>query len=447
VAVPGFGAASPGEPLRSGDPAQLGPAVPSETGIAPDPRYADRRSVIPPPGSITDSLARDGAATVFSPVIADILQRMEQAEFTGHLADLSGENPVTVGGQSYTFTTRYSLVPAGQVCWQYAYEYLEAQGYDVRYQGYTRSGYDLENVVATLPGEVTPDQIYVIGGHIDSISPSPETLAPGAEDNGSGSSGVLAAAAALAGERFDSTIELVLFSGEEEGLWGSQAYVQEAVTEGRDVRAAVTMDMIAYYQDDFGVLIEGELPWIDLMETMADAVDAYTELSRDFSFYSFGSDHVPFQDAGIPAILAIDLDWNQYPDYHRTTDTFDKTTPGLGYQIASAGLATIAQLAGPRGSAAGVTDRTPIPGNLTVSPNPARARAEIRFARAIEGGGLRIFDVSGRLVRVLEDGPMTARTRDDAVVWNLRDDSGRQVRPGLYWIRGRAATGTVVIVR
>jgi hypothetical protein len=330
------------------------------------------------------------------------------------------------------------------------YETFEALGYDVRYQNYSRGGNALKNIIATSPGETTPERIYVLGAHIDTISQNPSTNAKGAEDNGSGSAAVLASAAALVGERFDSTIELVLFSGEEQGLWGSDAYVDDAIANDRDVRSAVTFDMIAAWNNDYGVLIEGEHAWQPLMTLMAAAVDTYTSISRQFSYFSFGSDHVPFQDAGIPAILAIDLDWGSYPYYHSTGDTYNRTTPGLGLEIARAGVAAVAQQAGPLGP---VVD-APVPArptSLVAHPNPATRDVTVSFlVSALENDDrpARIYDVRGREVRSVSVGTSSTTENGDcmrSVRWNLRDAGGRVVRPGVYWVRYGDAARKVVV--
>lgn len=405
---------------------------------AVDDRHAPRHEVTVPDGAVVRDIPSLGRGTAFDPSITAIVNAMTSATFFDHVSDLSGATSTLVGGSPVTMHTRYSLTAAGEVCWQYAFEALQAMGYSVVYQNYTRSGFQLRNVVATLPGQVTPERVYVLGGHIDSTSPNPTTNAPGAEDNGSGSSGILTAAAALAGHQFESTIELVLFSAEEVGLWGSEAYVDDAINQGKDVRAAVTFDMIAYHTNEYGVLIEGQNPWVSLMNTMADAVDAFTTLDRQYSFFSFGSDHVSFQDAGIPAILAIDLDWDEYPYYHRVTDTADKIDPDFGVQIARAGVATIAHLAGPM-STVNAPESAPVASVLRVFPNPVVASLSVDFV-SDDATEVTVYDVAGRAVRTLT--PSTPAR----VSWDLRDATGRRVSPGTYWLRMGDTSERVVVL-
>ena len=119
---------------------------------------------------------------------------------------------------------------------------------------------------------------------------------------------------------------------------------------GRTIVSAITADMVSFYDDDYGVIIEGETPWESLMTVMEDAVADYTTLSSRKDYSSWGSDHVPFQQAGIPAFLAIDWDWGSYPHYHESTDNWANVaaTAHIGSEITQACAATLAEVAGLR---------------------------------------------------------------------------------------------------
>ncbi len=84
---------------------------------------------------------------------------------------------------------------------------------------------EVYNTVAEIPGSEKPDEVVIIGAHLDSWD-----LGTGATDNGTGSTAVLEAARALkkSGVKPKRTIRFVLFTGEEQGLNGSKAYVAQA---------------------------------------------------------------------------------------------------------------------------------------------------------------------------------------------------------------------------
>ena len=88
-----------------------------------------------------------------------------------------------------------------------------------------------------------------------------------------------------------------------------------------------------------------------------------------------------------------------------------------------------------------------VQGLAPVTPNPGRDASHIRFT-LVDPGRVRVavYDLAGRRVRVLSDGPQTAG--EHALTWDGRDEAGKTVRPGLYFVRmtgaGRAQTRSVV---
>jgi len=90
----------------------------------------------------------------------------------------------------------------------------------------------------------------------------------------------------------------------------------------------------------------------------------------------------------------------------------------------------------------------PGPGLSAAFPNPLRGGTALRLTAPRAGRGtVRVFDLAGRPVATLLDGPVAAGERD--LVWNARDDRGTRVRSGIYWIRGEVdgvAFGRKVVV-
>ena len=260
------------------------------------------------------------------------------------LRKLSGAEPVTIDGKEVTIPTRYSFGEWNLVFAEWAGDWLkEAAGCDdIIYQNFTVTKLfkkqTSRNVICVRKGTEEPDQVVVIGAHFDSISSSnggnSEEFAPGAIDNGSGSSSVLIAATALRSFRFRKTVHFILFSGEEQGLYGSTHYVAAAKEAGNHekIDAALIMDMTAYSSKYFGVIIEGSTdPAIKaLMKNAEENLNFLkaqkalgSRMTIEHHDNSFGSDHVPFQTAGIPAILHIEQDDTNYFGYHKTTDVCD----------------------------------------------------------------------------------------------------------------------------
>eukprot|EP01064_Diplonema_japonicum_P010038 TRINITY_DN17403_c0_g1_i1.p1 TRINITY_DN17403_c0_g1~~TRINITY_DN17403_c0_g1_i1.p1 ORF type:complete len:862 (+),score=216.49 TRINITY_DN17403_c0_g1_i1:51-2636(+) len=250
------------------------------------------------------------------------------------LRPLSGDEPIVVNGVSERVATRYSFVEWNKKAAEWIGEYMikHAACDDVVYQEFAVRREMTRNVICKKIGLTQPDDIVVIGAHFDSISSAnggkSAEFAPGAIDNGSGSTNVMAVAQALKNFKNDKTIHFILFSGEEQGLYGSTHYVDVALKEGLKIDVALIMDMTAYSAKHFGVTFEGTTsPAIRAVMDNAEDNLAYlketlgSNLATNHVTRSFGSDHVPFQKAGIPAILHIELDDTDYPGYHKTTDT------------------------------------------------------------------------------------------------------------------------------
>jgi hypothetical protein len=206
------------------------------------------------------------------------------------------------------------------------------------------------NVVAKLTGTTRPDEWYVVGGHYDSTSQSPRSTAPGAEDNASGAAGVVEMARALAAAHPAATIWFVAFSGEEQGLYGGEAFAGALQSDGNagKVKGVINMDMIGYTEDaDLDCLLETDRRGAAaLNETLSAAAAEFTSLRIVTSLNPWGSDHVPFIDRGMPAVLTIENDYEDYPAYHRTTDTIDNVNQAMGEETLKMNVAALAQWAG-----------------------------------------------------------------------------------------------------
>jgi hypothetical protein len=238
-----------------------------------------------------------------------------------------------------------------------------------------------------------------------------------------------------ADRQFERTVQFVLFDAEEQGLRGSLHFVAEAVGQGRDIIAAITADMVAYYETDYGVIIEGQAAWEWLMTAMAENVDDYTDLAHRKDYYSWGSDHVSFQQAGIAAFLAIDWNWSDYPYYHRTTDTWSRiaSTAPIGLQIARASAATLADVAGllPQATPRRRRRLSPLPPILTAHPNPFNPRTTLTFSLAAPSTGeLAIYDLTGRKLATLAAGAFAAGSH--TWTWDGLDHDGRALPSGVY---------------
>ena len=182
----------------------------------------------------------------------------------------------------------------------------------------TDGAVETANVVGDIRGSEHPEQIVVVGGHLDSWD-----LASGATDNGVGATATLGAAQAImkSGHKPRRTIRFVLFTGEEEGLLGSLAYVKTHQNEIANHVAAVILDN--GQGPVVGFQLGGRADLIPDVQKFATSLQAFGDLKVDDDV-EFGTDTGPFILAGLPG---INLDQDS-PDYkythHSPVDTFDK---------------------------------------------------------------------------------------------------------------------------
>ena len=105
------------------------------------------------------------------------------------------------------------------------------------------------NVVATLPGEQAEsrDRIYVVSGHYDSMPTSPtdpDSDAPGANDDASGTALSMELACVMSRYKFDATLVFMTVAGEEQGLYGSAGWAKDAKAKGLDIAGMFTDDIV-----------------------------------------------------------------------------------------------------------------------------------------------------------------------------------------------------------
>jgi len=206
-------------------------------------------------------------------------------------------------------------------CKEYLLNYLKKCNFDTCYfkdfadDFPADSGKYLPNIIAVKNGVSAPEKIHIIGAHYDApwaFTPSGDSIivsvCPAADDNASGTAGVLEAARVLADYEFKTTMLFILFSGEEIGLHGSEAVARQAKREKWALSAFVNLDMIAYSRegDNINASIKRDEQSTALAALCANAIDTFVpELEYEFAMDDLG-DHKSFWDQGYPAITFMD---------------------------------------------------------------------------------------------------------------------------------------------
>jgi Zn-dependent M28 family amino/carboxypeptidase len=183
---------------------------------------------------------------------------------------------------------------------------------------HTGPAFESRNLVADIRGRERPDEIVLLGAHLDSWD-----LGTGAEDNGVNAALVIDAARGIheMSVKPRRTIRFVLFTGEEQGMFGSAGYVKRHAAEMDRHNATVIFDTgsgrtTGFYlsgREDLRTPLEkalSGLAGLGLSGNTADAID--------------GTDNFDFLLAGVPNLVANQDAIPYLPDYHAESDTFDR---------------------------------------------------------------------------------------------------------------------------
>jgi len=323
--------------------------LPAADAPAPSPLYvpeADFMLLIRPqrPNPTPAAAAAPAAAFRFAQA------RTEFFKQEGVLATLSDSgkpdgllNMTGVGGRDY----HIGAIPAAFISsenYSLIWRLLKRGPVEVELElinAFTTEPVEVYNTVAEIPGASRPSEIVVLCAHLDSWD-----LGTGTTDNGTGSIVVLEAARALqkSGLRPARTIRFILFSGEEQGLVGSHAYVAAHKDELPNISVAIahdtgtgrvlTLSLMRNYQD---------------AEVMSKVVAPLHSLGLvDLSQrWMTGTDHASFLEAGVPGFFFIQDPAQYFQTHHTQADTFDQAhEAGLvqGAQAMAAIAYNIAQL-------------------------------------------------------------------------------------------------------
>ncbi len=298
----------------------------------------------------------------------------------------------------------------------------------------------LNNVLTTKTGTTYPDQYYVVCAHYDD-APS-GAIAPGADDNGSGTATVIEAARVLASQDFKYSIRFVLFAGEEQGLLGSAAYANQAAAAGDQILGVLNMDMIGYDGNNDGRM---EIH----AGTMASSQEIGNLMLSNISLFqlplvadyltggsSGASDHASFWSAGYPAIMHIEDFQDFTPHYHTVNDRLSTLRQTYFHNNAKLTIGTLVMLAQPDSTTTGLP-LSPVPQDFVLLepyPNPFNPQVSLKYnLPASDQVKIEIFDVLGKRVRLMLSDRQEAGWHE--ISWDARNDKGHSVSSGMYLIQ------------
>jgi hypothetical protein len=292
----------------------------------------------PPPSSTGNSLGNPTSMK-----INDVLSKIDENLLRGYLTTLVDYAPRTDGTIGCTLTAKY------------IHAQFQTDSLTTRYQNWTARGnryhpyiYHSQNIEGTLPGDdPTDDAIIIFNAHYDGVK-----YGPGANDDGSGTAAVLAAAYALSQFHFNHTLKFVAFAGEEIGLIGSQAYTKEAYQRNDNIMLEINADMIGHDNGSRTMRVIGteDAGWVadvfqSMVSTYSIGLAIRTGSTTRVGHGMTGSDYAPFLKYGWESVSC----WETAGDPNMHTAQDDLSNIDFSYLVnttkaIAAALAYIADL-------------------------------------------------------------------------------------------------------
>jgi len=252
------------------------------------------------PGSLGE---RDDIFAIIAQVDTDTLE-----QFVQHLQD---------------YGTRNAYKAGGILAQNWILSKFQSYGLDVVLHDFSMPGGPAsDNVIATLTGTKYPDEYIVLGAHYDSYAGGDNE--PGADDNATGTAGILEAARILSQYQFDRSIIFATWSGEEYGLYGSEAWASEAAANSMNILGYFNIDMAGYLEpgDVIHTDIIAPSSANELKQFYKDVCAIYLPDFQIFNGALSGgdSDHTSFNNAGYQGIFPFEDSQNYSPYIHTSGD-------------------------------------------------------------------------------------------------------------------------------
>lgn len=323
------------------------------------------------------------------PVIYEMMGRVDTSMVVANIQHLQD------------YGTRNATKPQAIQAQNWIKGHFENYGLSVEIQDFPMGGYSSsDNVIGTWTGKVDPEEYVIIGGHYDSYAWGIEE--PGADDNASGTAGVMEVARILSQYDFERSIVFCAFSGEEYGLYGSEAYAARAEQDQMNILGYVNLDMISYNYP--GDMIHTDMIAPPEAQELSDFYKAVSAIYLpDFLIYDAiyipgGSDHISFNNHGFMGIFPCEEDQNYSPFIHSANDLIGPSVNSLAKaeMFIKAALATVVSLAIPY-DPVGQQEKNGITHRFRLYPNPADEKVSVEN-RTQDPAVLTVYNLIGQKV-------------------------------------------------
>lgn len=280
-------------------------------------------------------------------------------------------------------------------------ERYESLGYtDIVLQPFTYSAGTSNNIIVTKTGTVYPNTFLIIDGHYDTINGT------GTNDNGTGTVLLLELARLLKDVDTEYSIKFIHFSGEEDGLIGSNYYVNNTVIpQNLDIKLVFNIDEIGgrsgiindtvVCERDQSSPSSNNAASAAATIVLANCIELYSNLNTEIS-YAYGSDYVPFENNG--EIITGLFEKNESTVRHTANDLLVNMDPVYVYEVTKGALGAAMEFAVAY-SALSIDEENTFSTLIKIYPNPTESFITIDFENALTNPvHFKLIDVLGKEV-------------------------------------------------
>ena len=284
-----------------------------------------------------------------------------------------------------------------------AFGYTAAQ---ISENAFTYNGATTKNLILTKTGTKYPNIFVIVCGHYDTIA------GPGVNDNGSGTSVILEMARILKDVPTEYSIKFINFTGEEQGLRGSQNYVNTVVNATNpkmNIKVVFNIDQVGGVAGEVNNTITCERDTNNnpstnnaasstITQQLMNCVSLYSPLQPNLS-YAYGSDYMPFQSNG--EVITGFYEFNESTRPHSASDTYVNMDPVFVFNVTKAALGAVQHFATADITTLSINDCPPekMLQSLRIYPNPASDFINIEMLNTnLKDYSFNITDLSGKVL-------------------------------------------------
>lgn len=311
--------------------------------------------------------------------VQNILNDVKIDSMTFFVKQLTGEEPVIIGGNPDIIISRHKNHPGNEKAFQFIKEKFQSYGLQADSLQFSSTG---KNLFGIKEGMLYPDKKFIIGAHYDNVAG-----VPGADDNASGTAAVLEAARVFSEYDFPYTIIFALWDEEEQGLIGSDAYASSAAASNENILGYINMDMLGWDGNNDNVADIHVRPVASSLALLDKAMVANIDYDIGLSLHLVNpgisaTDHASFWNNGFSAIgINEEYDGDFNPFWHTPNDTLGQFNIPFYEKCAKLVFATLGECA--FSSTLGLNNITE-QNKVNVYPNPASNTIYIDAMETIE---------------------------------------------------------------